>query len=120
MAYDWPGNVRELVRVVEGAIARAGGLPILYPTHLPPQLRANVARRAFVEETEPSVGECTELALPRALPSWKNIRERLEHEYMQRLAVESGGSIETACRVSGLSRARIYEVLKKHGLSLGD
>jgi hypothetical protein len=30
----------------------------------------------------------------------------------------SDASISTACRLSGLSRARLYELLSKHNLSL--
>jgi len=37
LAYDWPGNVRELERVIERAVALAGG-PFLDLDHLPPAL----------------------------------------------------------------------------------
>ncbi len=42
LAYDWPGNVRELERVIERAVALAGG-PILDLEDLPPALLGGYA-----------------------------------------------------------------------------
>jgi transcriptional regulator of acetoin/glycerol metabolism len=42
LAYDWPGNVRELERVIERAVALAGG-PFLELDDLPPALLGDYA-----------------------------------------------------------------------------
>jgi two-component system NtrC family response regulator len=52
-AYDWPGNVRELVNALTRALAAAQDEPTLYPTHLPPEIRIQLARKSFKEETPP-------------------------------------------------------------------
>lgn len=44
--------------------------------------------------------------------------EAMEQAYLQRLVQLSEASISTACKLSGLSRARLYELLSKHNLSL--
>ena len=43
-SYDWPGNVRELFHALEGAFAVARQDPILYPHHLPSELRIQILR----------------------------------------------------------------------------
>jgi two-component system NtrC family response regulator len=44
--------------------------------------------------------------------------DAMEQAYLQRLVQLSDTSISTACKLSGLSRARLYELLSKHNLSL--
>jgi two-component system NtrC family response regulator len=44
--------------------------------------------------------------------------DAMEQVYLQRLVQLSDSSIATACKLSGLSRARLYELLSKHHLSL--
>jgi two-component system NtrC family response regulator len=44
----------------------------------------------------------------------------MEKSYLKTLIKESGGSWETACKLSGLSKTRLYELLKKYNLSLSD
>ncbi len=42
--YSWPGNIRELVNTLEGAVSKAFNEPILFPKHLPDNIRVNVIR----------------------------------------------------------------------------
>jgi two-component system NtrC family response regulator len=59
---------------------------------------------------------------PEEFPIMKAARQEavdaMEQAYLQRLVQLSDASISTACRLSGLSRARLYELLSKHNLSL--
>lgn len=48
--YRWPGNTRELVNSLERAIAVARKEPVLFPKHLPIQLRVEVAKKAIHNE----------------------------------------------------------------------
>jgi two-component system NtrC family response regulator len=41
----------------------------------------------------------------------------MERQYLLRLLTESGGSITQAGRLSGLSRQRLYALLKRNGIS---
>jgi len=60
------------------------------------------------------------LPLPEALPPFKDYRRQctadLEVQYLRRLLREAAGDIVRACAVSGLSRSRLYDLLKVHGL----
>jgi DNA-binding NtrC family response regulator len=40
-----------------------------------------------------------------------------EEQYLEKLMARSGGDIAAACRISGLSRPRLYALLKKYGIS---
>lgn len=119
MAHHWPGNVRELVHTIEAAIAVAGEEPILYPMHLPPELRARAAISEFGERSDStSKGHDDEFAFPTPLPPLREIREEFERAYLRRLIDSTQSNADAACRISGLSRARVYGLLRKHGLSL--
>ena len=121
MAYDWPGNVRELVNCMERTLAVAGHAPTLFARHLPsnlrmclirnPAVRTSTVKEKFAESVESSdEGE--------ALPPYRDFRESLEHRYLQELIAVSQNNIGKATKISGLSRTRIYELLKKHDLSM--
>lgn len=49
-AYDWPGNVRELIHVMEKALSTGNDYKKLYPTHLPPQVRAQAIRETIEDK----------------------------------------------------------------------
>jgi two-component system NtrC family response regulator len=58
------------------------------------------------------------------LPKWQNYRERsasnAEKDYLHQLMSIVGHDIKKACEISGLSRARVYQFLKKYPLSSTD
>jgi two-component system NtrC family response regulator len=120
LSHAWPGNVRELVNAVERAIAAALSAPTLFHKHLPSAIRVKLAQlRAFGAmsgEDGPDVG------VPAKLPRLKVFREEMyakaEEKYLQQLIKSSHGDIEEACRISGLGRARLYEILTKHHMKL--
>jgi DNA-binding NtrC family response regulator len=39
---------------------------------------------------------------------------RLEREYLGRLMKRTGSDVKEACRISGLSRSRLYTLLRKY------
>jgi two-component system NtrC family response regulator len=39
---------------------------------------------------------------------------RIEKQYLQNLLSLAGDDLKKACEISGLSRSRFYEILKKH------
>ncbi|MHC1741796.1 MAG: helix-turn-helix domain-containing protein [Syntrophobacteraceae bacterium] len=119
--YDWPGNIRELVHALESAVTADPGNPLLFAKHLPSYIRAAVARGLFqVEAASDSLSGQPSLSGGQ-LPQLKDLREKsieaLEHEYLIKLMAQSGGDVKVACRVSGLGRARLYEMLKKYGVT---
>jgi two-component system NtrC family response regulator len=121
MAYDWPGNVRELIQALEKAIVSAKDEPVLFPKHLPEHIRVQLARASVLKRRAPEPAKGEALAPQGMPPSLRDFREagldRLAKEYLASLIQATAGNIGEACRVSGLSRSRLYALLKKHGIA---
>lgn len=127
-AYPWPGNVRELENILERAIIADPADPVLYPIHLPPEIRLCRIRTMVSRKSDPSAAEVStadhgqppSFPAPEPLPPFKEYRRQvtadLEVQYLRRLLREAAGDIARACAVSGLSRSRLYDLLKAHGL----
>jgi two-component system NtrC family response regulator len=113
-AYEWPGNIRELINALESALATAYSDPILFPKHLPTHVRVHLARDA-VQKRE-------DITFPqRTMGTLKEYRDsaiaKAERQYLQELMVMTGWNIKQACEVSGLSRVRLYVLLKEYNIT---
>lgn len=135
-AYDWPGNVRELKNTIDWVLARALDQPTLFNIHLPTNIRAKLARESIGDMAEENMAAATDylrednvstpfFALDEPDPGNQtlkdyrgNIAELAEKRYMQALLSRHMHNPQEAQRVSGLSKARYYALLKKHQLSL--
>lgn len=130
---DWPGNVREFVNAMAVAVDNSMDEPSLHSHHLPVDIRISAAKNLF--QTRPEREQPTLLGpgrLPSAillpfapgedLPALRVAREvvvgQLEDAYVRQLMVACDDDVPEACRRSGLSRARLYELLKKHAIRL--
>ena len=120
MNYDWPGNIRELINTIEQALSQAGNDAILYPRHLPKAIRAQVARRTLEKDLPKSQPQAPPIALPEDFPDLKTYRDNQvavsEERYLRTLMDISGGNIKQSCSMSGLSRARLYALLKHYDI----
>lgn len=118
-AYHWPGNVRELVSTLERAIVSAGDEPTLFPVHLPVYMRVKLTR-ASVDDRE-TKGDEPRTDSPNKFSRFRSFREQgiaaIEKEYLQDLMSYIQNDIQEACRISDLSRSRLYGLLKKHKVS---
>lgn len=111
--YAWPGNVRELVHTVDAVLAVAGNDVTLHPKHLPPNLRIQVACAGMDGPAhEPSSQEAS-----GELPDFKTYRTQMERKYLEDLLRVSDHNIPNACKHSGISRSRLYEMMAKHHLN---
>lgn len=131
-AYDWPGNVRELVNVLQLAIHKAMFEERLTFYHLPQQLRmSKIVRDAEGLEDDGkerawagSGCNFTPSGNIEEFPELKEVRRQtirnMEQNYMRQLVLLSEKSAKLACKMSGLSRARLYELLNKYNISLRD
>jgi two-component system NtrC family response regulator len=132
-AYNWPGNVREFVNTIAVAIDNCQDEPSLYSHHLPVDVRIGIAKNSFrhhPDKEQPTLLEPGRhhgaIPLPFSpgedLPPLREVREivvgQLENAYMRQLLELCGNDVPTACERSGLSRARLYELLKKHSIRL--
>jgi two-component system NtrC family response regulator len=117
-SYDWPGNVRELVKALESAIVSARHEPMVFPIHLPTEIRAKMARTSVGDEHVGTRKRQTITNRKQTLPRLVALREaavaEVEKNYLEDLMSLTGGKIKEACRISGLSRSRLYDLLKKH------
>ena len=116
--YDWPGNIRELINALERAIVAAGDEPTLFPKHLPIHLRIHAARASVVNGTKETGVARGNRGTQASLPMLRDIREaavaEAEESYLKELMFVTGGNIREACRISGLSRSRLYHLLRSH------
>ncbi|MFP4581571.1 MAG: sigma-54-dependent transcriptional regulator [Candidatus Sumerlaeia bacterium] len=132
MEYHWPGNVRELIGAIETALTTAREDPVLYPRHLPTELRIHLAQSGATPQTDVSKSEVA----PEAASSFqrgsgpdmsffendgefmplKKFLDGCERDYLQALLDQTEGNISECSRISGLSRARLYVHLRELGL----
>ncbi len=102
--HHWGGNVRELENVIERAAILSGGEEIR-PEHLPLDLRS---QQPSAEAAPPPAEDLT----------FREARSRFEKQYLQALLTRHGGSVASAAKSAGMSRAHLYELIKKHGIEL--
>jgi len=114
VSYTWPGNTRELINSLDSAVTMAGEDPTLFSKYLAIPIRVWSARAAVGDHSE----EKGKPGFSGDLPSFKELRESLEKEYLQKLIRTVGNDVKKACLISGLSRSGLYKILKKHHLSL--
>ncbi len=110
-AYDWPGNVRELQQTLEEVVARSQGHQTLFGFHLPGRIRIKAAQsQLHGANTASGRADMTSAARPQ---KWKKYKDDMESQYLKQLMAYCDGDIKSACEVSGISRARLYELLRK-------
>jgi two-component system NtrC family response regulator len=116
-SYDWPGNVRELVNALESSLAAALHESILYPKHLPTHIRVHLARTAVRKKKSISTPPAATWTLKERRES---VYAREERQYLQELMNMTCGNIRESCEISGLQKARLYQLLKKHRIKIPD
>ncbi len=98
LAYDWYGNVRELENTIERSFILSSGDII----------------DEIIFEDEPVVYDISD---KDSIVPYAEAKNRFEREYLKKLLKLSEGNISKASRLSGKTRAEIYRLLRKHGLS---
>ena len=120
-SYDWPGNVRELVNTVERAFTAARYEPILFPIHLPTDIRIKITRKSTSQAALAQRNAQESNTPPETLPKLQEFREaainKSEKEYLENLMSITEGNIKKSCQISGIQRARLYELFKKYNIS---
>ena len=118
--YEWLGNVREFANAMDTAVCSALHEPTLYPKHLPTYLRVKLAHAALKETKKlgepvlPGGGKIEEFT---TLSSFRgDIIDEAERQYLVELIARTKNNVKEICRISGLSRSRLYALLKKHRL----
>jgi two-component system NtrC family response regulator len=121
-SHKWPGNVRELNQALERALTSAGPHPMLFPKDLPAELRVQVVRNTIGVDAASLSGSIADGKIDsnEPLPKLQDARAAaiadVEQRYLKALLTQTSGDIKEACRVSGLSRSRLYTLLKNHDI----
>jgi DNA-binding NtrC family response regulator len=94
-AHDWPGNVRELRNRVERAVALAAGQRIEASDLFP-------ERRLSADED--------------ATPTLAKVREEAERRHIAAVLARTGGGVQEAAALLGVSRTTLWEKMRRYGL----
>jgi two-component system NtrC family response regulator len=117
VSHTWSGNVRELVHALEWAVEAALQEPTLFPKHLPDHIRIPFARTSAGASDKKDPRSKNQEEQPKPFPALKALITETEKRYLQQLLTATEGNVKEACRISGLSRSRFYDRLKKHHIS---
>lgn len=117
--YSWPGNIRELVGVIDAALDYARDESMLLPIHLPVRIRSSLARDSVKgtgkERILPQIQSQSE-DVSQEIPKYKDLIYKTELTYLHKLLTASRGNINDAAEMSGISKSRLYEMLKKYNI----
>jgi DNA-binding NtrC family response regulator len=115
-AYAWPGNVRELVNAIDFAITNAQKHDVLFPMHLPANIRISIKQQTIQSNKAVTAPEIHTKPPDTPLPSFKAALENTGRAYFETLMIQTRGDMEAACRISGLSRSGLYARLKQYNI----
>ncbi len=115
--YSWPGNVREFSNAMEEAISMARYESTLFPVHLPTHIRVQQARVTVSNSLSNQTSEVSAFPPSENFPKLKDLLGKTESKYLQDLMMYTRGDIQKVCKMSGLSRSRLYDRLKKYEIS---
>nr|NJM04552.1 hypothetical protein [Desulfobacula sp.] len=115
-AYEWPGNVAELTGAMDKAVASAKNEPTLYSIHLPSDIREKGIKKSARPDSKPG-NNPPEAYAQGKFPLLTQLLETTERDYLNAVLFHTGQDIKQACRISGISKARMYSKLKKYMLN---
>jgi transcriptional regulator with GAF, ATPase, and Fis domain len=109
LLHDWPHNVRQVEQVMQQAVLRASGAPVIRSEHLPPGLPSVAA-----DTGERAIAASVPLALlvdRRGTPSRDDLAMVLEH---------FGGVVAEVAAFFGKDRKQVYRWMRRHGIDVGE
>lgn len=116
--YNWPGNVRELLNTIDSACSEAYRETILFPKHLPDQIRVFNIKNKIKQDTSALANGCDANKKSENILLFKDHIDKAKYEYVQNLIGISNGNIKELCRLSGMSKGHLYRLLKQYDITL--
>ncbi len=121
----WPGNVRELFNTLERILLQHRDQPVLYPKHLPDEIRIQVLRATVNTRSDVAGTLSASVDVPivhdQSILPWKSFRRQVldgaENRYIQELMLTCQGNVKEASRTSGLSVSRLYDLIRKYKMN---
>lgn len=113
---DWEENVRDLDNVVARAAANVGTDRAVTDILMSESLRRAGGYGGALGQAAAN-GPYRSVAFRPSEEEWRVVRDRAEYAYFRAIVEVAKGEKE-ALELSGMKKARFYEILKKHGLSL--
>jgi two-component system response regulator GlrR len=110
MLHDWPGNVRELENAIEYAVAMTQKDVITEDCVLQPKSVAADGAKGPPHQKYLNGDE--------ALRPLKDARDAFEKDYLVQVLSMTDGNVTQAAKLAGKYRADLYDLLKKHDLSV--
>jgi DNA-binding NtrC family response regulator len=100
--YDWDGNVRELRAAVRKAAAYADEEGHISAVMLQEAVRGR--KKSMTQHSVP---------FDPTSDKWRDVQKRAQAAYFRAILTVTNGNKESAAKLSGLSRAQLYEKLKE-------
>ncbi len=94
--YKWPGNVRELENIIERVVLMTTG---------------NTVDTIFNNQS------VSDRYTKMTFKKYKDAKEEFERNYIKNLLIISENNISKASKISGLTRAQIYRIMKRYGIN---
>ncbi len=122
VAFPWPGNIRQLENVVQQTVLFGTG-PKLLREHLPPLVRdfsppkGTNDNPAGEDTASPCQPDFTVPASTANGSSLKETRAAQERAFIESVLQESNNCRSRAAEVLGISRATLYNKMKKYGIT---
>ncbi len=117
--YTWPGNVREFISAIESAVAVDPCSQTLFSKHLPNNIRVSTLGQAVKQTKSPILSSGPETG--QGLQTLKDYRQEAiaeaEEIYLRNLMSRTNWLIAEACNISGLKKARLYQLLKVYDIT---
>jgi two-component system response regulator GlrR len=110
MLHDWPGNVRELENAIEYAVAMTQKDLITEDCVLQAKSAGADGAKGLSHQKHLNGDE--------ALKPLKDARDAFEKDYLVQVLSMTEGNVTQAAKLAGKYRADLYDLLKKHDLSV--
>ncbi|MCG8638552.1 MAG: sigma-54 dependent transcriptional regulator [Desulfobacterales bacterium] len=120
--YSWPGNIREFVSSIETAVAVDPFSQTLFAKHLPDYIRVKTMASMKSSREYPNAEHPPDRTIKiEPLTSLKDYRKKVifeaESNYLNELMTNINWDIKKACDISGLKKARLYQLLKNYNIN---
>ncbi len=114
MTYDYPGNVRQLSNFIHQSIIMSDGNTIKF-VDIPEELRNNSG-----SEFSPNLlYEAEDEENPGTYHDEKEkIMESFSRNYFSALLEKTGGNIQDASKIAGISRTAFYKIMERYSLNI--